>query len=217
MRAESLDITFEPILSEHRSGASERISVLLVPLLILLGFALRVLRLEFQPLWWDEGYSVWFATHPLPQLLALTAADIHPPLYYILLRGWIGAFGPGPIALRMFSVVVGVLAIPLIYVVARRLFTPRVGWLAAFLLAISPMHIYYSQEVRMYGLAMLLGLGRAVGGVEGVGGTQGRGGEGERGRGGEGRRSRGEICCRVCLVTLHRGICILKFHRGIST
>ena len=166
MRGESLDITRNPVLSERRSWASERTSALLILLPILLGFALRMLRLGFQPLWWDEGYSVWFATHPLPQLLALTAADIHPPLYYILLRGWIGVFGPGPIALRMFSVVVGVLAIPLIYVVARRLFTPRVGWLAAFLLAISPMHIYYSQEVRMYGLAMLLGLGALWAGWE---------------------------------------------------
>ena len=137
MRAESLDITRDPILSERRDWASERMSALLIPLLILLGFALRVLRLGFQPLWWDEGYSVWFATHPLPQLLALTAADIHPPLYYTLLRGWIGVFGPGPIALRMFSVVVGVLAIPLIYVVAagcsRRAWVglPRSRWRSA--------------------------------------------------------------------------------------
>ena len=50
-------------------------------LVVLLGLALRVARLDFQPLWWDEGYSVWFATHPLGQMAALTAEDSHPPLY----------------------------------------------------------------------------------------------------------------------------------------
>jgi uncharacterized membrane protein len=149
----------------------------LILLPVVLGFALRALRLDFQPLWWDEGYSVWFATHPMPELLALTAADIHPPLYYALLRGWIGAFGPGPNALRLFSVFIGTVTIPVIYVVARRMLTLRVAWLATFLLAISPLHIYYSQEVRMYGLAMLLGLGALLAGWEAL---EGRGGAGEQ-------------------------------------
>jgi len=81
-------------------------------LLTLFGLALRVVRLEFQPLWWDEGYTVWFATHPLGQMAALTAQDIHPPLYYALLRGWTLLLGTGPVALRLFSVAVGTLTIP---------------------------------------------------------------------------------------------------------
>ncbi|MEZ4556700.1 MAG: hypothetical protein R2854_09695 [Caldilineaceae bacterium] len=48
--------------------------------------ALRVLRLNWQPLWWDEGYSIYFATEPLARMLNLTAHDIHPPLYYALLH-----------------------------------------------------------------------------------------------------------------------------------
>ena len=127
----------------------------MVPL-ILLALALRVVCLQFQPLWWDEGYSVWFATHPLGQMAALTAEDIHPPLYYALLHGWTGLLGAGPVALRLFSVIVGLLAVPAIYVTGRRLYGRRVGLLAAFLLAINPLHIYYSQEVRMYGLVALL-------------------------------------------------------------
>ncbi len=53
------------------------------PLLLLTGLALllRAARLDFQPLWWDEGYSVWFATPSFGQMAALTAQDIHPPLY----------------------------------------------------------------------------------------------------------------------------------------
>jgi len=134
----------------------------LLLLLILLGFALRVLRLDLQPLWWDEGYSVWFATHSVSQMAGLTAQDIHPPLYYALLHGWIGLWGAGPVALRLFSAWVGVLAIPAIYLAGRRLLGPRPAVLAALLLAINPLHIFYSQEVRMYGLVALLSLGALI-------------------------------------------------------
>ncbi len=126
----------------------------------LLGLLLRLLRLDFQPLWWDEGYSAWFATHPLGDMFRLTAEDIHPPLYYALLHVWTLLAGAGPVSLRLVSVAAGVAAIPLMYVAASRILaTRRAGLLAAFLVAINPLWVYYSQEVRMYGLVALLSLG----------------------------------------------------------
>ncbi len=134
-----------------------------IPLLIaimLLAFALRIIRLDFQPLWWDEGYSLFFATRNFGTLLERTAVDIHPPLYYVLLQGWIAIAGKSEIAVRLFSVVIGVATVPVIYSLARKLFDGvGIALIAAFLLAIAPLPIYYSQEVRMYGLVMLLGLG----------------------------------------------------------
>jgi 4-amino-4-deoxy-L-arabinose transferase-like glycosyltransferase len=157
------------------SGRSSRRSdALLVALLTLLALLLRAARLDFQPLWWDEGYSVWFAHQPLADMIRLTALDIHPPLYYALLGGWSKLFGLGPVALRWLSVAAGVAAVPLIYLVGYGLSGRRVGLIAAFLLAINPLHIYYSQEVRMYALVALwallaigmagrwLGLGRRI-------------------------------------------------------
>ena len=143
------------ILDDSELPFRKEIGVL--TLLTLAACGLRLLRLDFQPLWWDEGYSVWFATHPLGQMLALTAQDIHPPLYYALLRGWTLLLGAGPVALRLLSAVIGTLAIPAVYLAGRRLFgSRRTALLAAALLAINPLHIYYSQEVRMYGLVALL-------------------------------------------------------------
>ncbi|NOZ29914.1 MAG: hypothetical protein GXP39_17940 [Chloroflexi bacterium] len=130
-----------------------------VLLLTLAGLALRVIRIGFQPLWWDEGYSVWFATHSLPQMAALTARDIHPPLYYALLHVWIALWGPDPIALRSMSILLGALIIPIAYLVGRELAGPRAGLWATAIVAFSPLHVYYSQEVRMYGLVAALGLG----------------------------------------------------------
>ena len=119
---------------------------------------LRLARLGFQPLWWDEGWSLYFATSDPGAMLRLTAVDIHPPLYYLLLHLWISLFGPGPVSVRLLSVLIGVAAVPLIYLVGRWLFDHKTALAAALLLAVSPFHIYYSQEVRMYGLVTLLGL-----------------------------------------------------------
>jgi uncharacterized membrane protein len=126
-----------------------------------LGLLLRVLRLSWQPLWWDEGYSIYFATEPLSHMVWLTAHDIHPPLYYALLHGWLRLLGSAqPEPARAFSVLCGVLAIPALAWLARAMFPgrPAVALGAALLLAINPFHLFYSQEVRMYGQALLLAL-----------------------------------------------------------
>ena len=121
------------------------------------GFALRLQNLSFQPLWGDEGWSFYIATQPLLQLLATTAADIHPPLYYILLKGWFFIIGIGPEEARFFSVIVGTMLIPASGILGWRLLADRrIGGVAAGLVSLMPIAIYYSQEVRMYGLVTLL-------------------------------------------------------------
>ena len=130
-------------------------------LLCTIGIGLRLLRLEWQPLWWDEGYSVYFATESLAEMARLTAHDIHPPLYYALLHLWLTAFGSAsPLTLRAFSVLIGLLSLPAFWWLARVFYParPRVALWALLLLSFSPIHIFYSQEVRMYGLEMLLGM-----------------------------------------------------------
>ncbi|MGD2039345.1 MAG: glycosyltransferase family 39 protein [Anaerolineae bacterium] len=129
---------------------------LLVLALILVALGLRLARLSFQPLWWDEGWSVYFASSELRTIFELTAVDIHPPLYYVLLHYWTQFLGSGVVAIRLFSVLTGLASIPCLYAVGRRLAGTTVGLLAALFLAVSPFHIYYSQEVRMYGLVTLL-------------------------------------------------------------
>lgn len=126
--------------------------------ILALATLLRLLQLDLQPLWWDEGYSVFFATRAFGDMLARTAVDIHPPLYYALMQLWIATFGKDAFTLRLLSVALGVAALPLLYLIAKQLFDRRVARVAALLLAIAPLHIYYSQELRMYGMVTLLAL-----------------------------------------------------------
>jgi len=136
----------------------ERLSLGKVALLliVLLAFLLRLYRLDHQSLWYDEGFSVYLARLSLGEITAHTASDIHPPLYYYLLHLWLGPFGDSEFVLRFFSLLFGLLTIPLIYALGRRLLGTASGLLAALLLAISPLYLWYSQEARMYTLVTLL-------------------------------------------------------------
>jgi len=140
------------------TGVRDRESGALLSLwaLTLFAFVLRVYRMDFQPLWWDEGWTVYFATSDPSTMIARTAIDIHPPLYYLILHIWTLILGPSAVAVRLFSVVAGTLSIPLMFLVGRRLFGRRTGIVAALVMAVAPFHVYYSQEARMYALVALL-------------------------------------------------------------
>ena len=92
----------------------------------------------------------------------LGAFHEHPPFYYLSLWAWTQAAGQGEFALRFWSVLPGVLSVPLIYLWLRRLSSRGVGLFAAFLLAVSPFHVYYSQDARMYALVGALTLSSLI-------------------------------------------------------
>lgn len=126
--------------------------------ILLLAFALRLVGLADQNLWWDELKTWERATLPLPEMLHdLMHIRDQVPLYYWLMRFW-ATIGTDALSFRLFSVFWGTASVAFVYQIGRRLDGPSTGILAAFLLAISPFHIWYSQEVRMYTLlpALLL-------------------------------------------------------------
>ncbi len=133
------------------------VGVLLI-LIILSAFALRLYRLGYQSIWYDEGVSLHLAMKDLGGLTLHTAGDIHPPLYYYLLHFWIGAAGHSEFSAAYLSLIFGVLLIALSYRLADYLYGSRIGLLAAFLVTISPFNLWYSQEIRMYTLGAFLGL-----------------------------------------------------------
>jgi mannosyltransferase len=127
-------------------------------LTVLLGTFLRLYHISAQSLGADDTWSVWVSKLSLHGIVQTTAADVHPPLYYFLLHYWMAYFGTSELAVKLLSVVFGVLAIIVVYSLGRQLFDERAGLVAAFILAVSSFNIRYSQEVRMYSLLVLLGL-----------------------------------------------------------
>lgn len=111
--------------------------------------AARLWGLGRESLWLDEATSLMMARLPIPKLVELTAADIHPPLYYLLLHFW-RYLGESEAALRGLSVLGGLLGVGLVFLLGRELFDAVTGLVAAVLMAVAPLHIWYSQEVRGY-------------------------------------------------------------------
>jgi mannosyltransferase len=123
----------------------------LLAILLLTAF-LRFYRLDAQSFWNDEGNSARLSERTIDLIVEGTASDIHPPGYYLLLHYWRAVFGHSEFALRSLSAVAGLALVLFTYLLGRRLFGQTTGLMAAFLGAISPFAIYYSQEARMYAL-----------------------------------------------------------------
>lgn len=130
-------------------------SVLLLALVIA-GAALRFADIGTESLWVDEIYSFRQAPKSVGMIIANASSDVHPPAYYVLLHFWSMIFGTTETGLRSFSALCGIVAIPLMYVLGRDLFSRRIGLYAAFLLAFSHFHIHYSQEARNYAYVVMV-------------------------------------------------------------
>jgi 4-amino-4-deoxy-L-arabinose transferase-like glycosyltransferase len=142
-----------------RISGSRRIASALLVLILLLAFGLRFYRLDAQSLWNDEGTSVAVAQGDLGAIARDAARDIHPPLYYWLLSGWLRLFGTSETAVRALSALLGVVLVALTYALGRRLIGRWAALAAALLAAIHPFQVYYSQEARMYMLLAVLTAG----------------------------------------------------------
>ncbi|MGC8827339.1 MAG: glycosyltransferase family 39 protein, partial [Anaerolineae bacterium] len=129
--------------------------LLALALILLLALALRLYRLDGQSLWADEGNSAALAGRPFAVIAEQAALDIHPPLYYWLLKIWCSFFGRGETALRSLSVLFSLGVVALVYALGAELAGPTAGLTAALLAAISPLQVYYAQEARMYMLMAL--------------------------------------------------------------
>ena len=107
-------------------------------------------------LWLDEALSLNIARLPLSQLHDALKRDGAPPLYYVLLHFWTGAFGTGAIAARSLSALCMATAAVTLWFVARRWLGERVAWVTALLMAVNPYAYRYATETRMYALVVLL-------------------------------------------------------------
>ena len=110
-------------------------------------------------IWLDEAISIHQARLSLHDLFSnLYYGDRHPPLHHLALWLTIRAFGDGEFAVRLPSLIAGTLVIPALYELGRELYDRRTGLIAAAFAAVSPLLVWYSQEVRMYAFVTLFGL-----------------------------------------------------------
>ena len=129
-------------------------------LAVAIAAALRFWHLGQQSLWVDEVASLRTALAPLGRIaaVALRGDAFEPPGYFWLLHGVIQVMGRSEWALRLASAIVGTATIPIVWLLVRDVCRSiSIANTAALLLAVNPLHIWYSQEARPYALVVCLG------------------------------------------------------------
>ncbi len=133
----------------------------LIPVL-LLATVVRLYGSTASAIWCDEGSSLLMSQYSPSLIWFHSAHDVHPPLYFLLLHYWISAFGDGIFSIRFLSVLTGIGTVPLGIWLVSLIATRHAALLAGILLALLPIAVRYSQEVRMYSLMGFLLLGATI-------------------------------------------------------
>jgi hypothetical protein len=135
--------------------------------ILLTGFALRLALHDFHGLEGDDGVSLALSRYDLntliPGLMTLQL-DVHPPLYYLTLKGWIAVAGDSLLALRLLNIFLDMLTGALMMLLGRRSFGVRVAptVIAGILWAVAPMLVFIGYLVRMYAMVTLFVTAGAV-------------------------------------------------------
>lgn len=132
--------------------SSDRTYYLVFACIIAVGLLLRIHQLGDDELWIDEAFTGFIAL--TRDWLTYLRIDNTPPLYYLMQRAWCGLVSCNEFGLRLSSALFGVLFVVLTGVFCRRLYGRKVALAIALIAAVSPIHIYYSQEARVYAVLM---------------------------------------------------------------
>lgn len=136
----------------YRKLSTDRTYYLLFACIIAIGLFLRLYQLGDDELWLDEAMTGFIAlTRDWLDYLRIAT---NPPLYFIMQRGWCGLVTCNEFGLRLSSALFGVLFIVLVGMLCRRLYGRKVALAVALIAALSPIHVYYSQEARVYVVLM---------------------------------------------------------------
>ena len=126
------------------------------PILISLIFIILCLANLSQSIWFDESYGAYLVRFKFSDIVHFTSNDVHPPLYYFLLKTWAHFFGFNVVSMRLLSTMLGAGAILFAFKWLKYKYGAKVAFVGSLALATSPFIVRYGQEMRMYTLILLI-------------------------------------------------------------
>jgi mannosyltransferase len=192
-----------PDPAPDRAGATtrQRSSWAAVAGIVFLASGLRFAMLGSNSLWFDEALIARVAQLRWQEIIpTLVVIDVHPPLYFLLMKAWVGLAGTSEAALRFPSALASVVSVLLTYCVMRRMAPERVSLLGALLAGVSPFAVMAGQEARMYALLEMLTLASTLAVILSVE------------RGGAWRWAAYAVLAAAMIYTHYLGIIILAAH-----
>lgn len=139
--------------SPHDAVRRSPMPCIVLILISALGVAFSLAGAFHSSVWFDESYSVALAAHPLPELIRIGAADVHPILYYVLLHLLFLITGPSIVAMRLFSAAGAVANVLLGLSVIRKDYGNTAAGIFILLVSISPWAVAEAVDIRMYSWA----------------------------------------------------------------
>lgn len=150
---------FKNILrSKHRILGMEIADWLFVVVALVVFSVITFWTITKSSFWFDEAFGAYLIRYNFIDIARYTATDVHPPLFYWLLKLWSMLFGNTELALRSMSVFFGGVTIVFGYLLSNRLFNKNVARISLIFMVLAPMFIRYSQEARMYTLVTAIAL-----------------------------------------------------------
>ena len=150
-------------LPEKRPQFNQAAYCGVILLFILLAFALRLHNAEMFSFWTDEGLTPLRSGYSVTEILSNRVIiqegvtnDTHPPFFFLIVHFSRLIFGETDFAYRTPALLAGVLLVPLLATMGKRMGGRGLGVVVAGLTAINPLQIWYANEARMYTLAVLL-------------------------------------------------------------
>ena len=124
-------------------------------LVFILCLAVRIAYITQKNLWFDEVFSWNLTLDSFYTILVRTSNDIHPPVYYYILKLWNFVFGDSVFSMRLLSALCSSLAVFFMYPISRKVLSPLNSFVVLVLYCISPLNLFYSQEIRMSAMNLL--------------------------------------------------------------
>ena len=123
-------------------------------IIIIAVFIFFLAGISHESLWCDEAFSAMMVKYDFFNILKNTTKDIHPPLYYLILKTFTLVFGHSEWALRLLSVLGATGMVALGAGPVRKLFGDKTAYIYAAATIFTPIIIIMAHEARMYSLAM---------------------------------------------------------------
>lgn len=122
--------------------------------IVIIGIVTRIIGVIIFPINFDEAFNILIPRADTVSSMILGVVDAHPPLYFLISRVW-QTISKDIIFIRFLSMIFGIATILSVIYFGKKLVSSSISLIAAFLMAVSPSHIYYSSVARMYSLAIL--------------------------------------------------------------
>ncbi len=122
--------------------------------IILLSSIIWISFFKNSNIWYDEFYTIKIIDNNIKDIISITANDVHPPLYYLLLKVYTLIFGTGLNPLKFFSIIPLVLILILNEFEVRKLLGKKIANAFVIIFLSSAIVMEYAIEIRMYSWSM---------------------------------------------------------------